>query len=296
MRLHDHRAGEAAGQRRRRFPESREHAGELLRSAVHPFVVEQRAAAAADCSRPCGQARRHRDNRERAAQSGPQHGRPGPRRCPPCVATRRRDRRPAAPARAGRCRGPGGRPSPRASSSRRASPCRAIRTTSPPMLLGRKLLKKVATRNERSECPHPHVHDLLRVQQQPPAPGARQHHQEVQRERRSEPGKRCRPRIIPQARHVAASDEQPQQPDADDDLREQDEPTTGGRWRSRGGWWIRHSQCGDRILLSRVEQVPRTGILSIPHVRVCQSMCVSAGMRVSADCRARVVRLDHRAR
>ena len=48
-----------------------------------------------------------------------------------------------------------------------------MRMTSPPMLLGRKLLKKLATRNEPSSVAPRHVH-VLRVEQQLPAPGARE--------------------------------------------------------------------------------------------------------------------------
>ena len=44
-----------------------------------------------------------------------------------------------------------------------------MRITSPPMLLGRKLLKKIATRNEPSSERRAHVH-VLRVEQQVPAP------------------------------------------------------------------------------------------------------------------------------
>ena len=46
-----------------------------------------------------------------------------------------------------------------------------MRTTSPPMLLGRRLLKKSATRNELSELPWRDI-DVLRLEQQPPAPHA----------------------------------------------------------------------------------------------------------------------------
>ena len=49
-----------------------------------------------------------------------------------------------------------------------------MRTTSPPMLLGRKLLKKSGDEVRRQQRPRRHVH-VLRAQQQLPAPRARQH-------------------------------------------------------------------------------------------------------------------------
>ena len=132
-------------------------------------------------SRPCGastagSATAARRQRTRATAHTTA---PVPRRRPPRVAA-------VAATAASRTRP--SRPMPRSTSTTDAASVReraglavsAIRTTSPPMLLGRKLLKNVATRNDSVSARAAHVH-ALRVEQQAPAPGAREHHQEVQR-------------------------------------------------------------------------------------------------------------------
>ena len=58
--------------------------------------------------------------------------------------------------------------------------------TSPPMLLGRKLLKNVATRNDPVSALNGEA-QILRAEQQAPAPGAGQHHDEVEPERAEQP-------------------------------------------------------------------------------------------------------------
>ena len=93
----------------------------------------------------------------------------------------------------------------------------AMRMTSPPMLLGRKLLKNVATRNESVRTPEREA-QVLRAEQQAPAPGAREHHREVEHQRAEQPGGRCRARDRPEPRDVDAGEEHPQQPEADDGL------------------------------------------------------------------------------
>ena len=99
----------------------------------------------------------------------------------------------------------------------------AMRMTSPPMLLGRKLLKKVATRNDavRRLNGKPHV---LGAEQQAPAPRrcrgpSRGRDRARQRARRPRPCRATRP----QPRHVDAREEQPQQPEADGGLEDGNE-------------------------------------------------------------------------
>ena len=55
-----------------------------------------------------------------------------------------------------------------------------MRTTSPPILLGKKLLKKIATRYEDRSALRGDV-NVLGAEKETPAPGARQRHHEVQR-------------------------------------------------------------------------------------------------------------------
>ena len=89
--------------------------------------------------------------------------------------------------------------------------------TSPPMLLGRKLLKNSATRNEPSSVRRGDVH-VLRVEQQMPAPHAGEHVDDVDAERDGEPGHRRPARARPQAADVDAREEKREQDDADGEL------------------------------------------------------------------------------
>ena len=172
-RLHEDRAGEAAGERAGLIAEARQRAGELLDPVADPFRVKdaQRLQQASE-ARPA-RAPPARDAGRADEEAGPEPQRPDRQR-------RRLARAPAATSR--RSPRPAPAPSGRAPRSTRTTVVASVfepagravsrmRMTSPPILLGRKLLKKVATRNEPSSDRAAHVH-VLRVEQQTPAPGA----------------------------------------------------------------------------------------------------------------------------
>ena len=73
---------------------------------------------------------------------------------------------------------------------RRGSAVSRMRNTSPPMLLGRKLLKKFATRNDPNSVRRFRSH-LLRVEQEMPAPRACDHVEAVDEQRSDQPRHRC---------------------------------------------------------------------------------------------------------
>ena len=110
----------------------------------------------------------------------------------------------------------------------------AIRMTSPPMLLGRKLLKKVATRNELTRCPIEQS-TLLRRDQHAPAPGADGDH--ACRRRRARPPSSADPSTASacaDGREVGLTEEQDQEAQADGDLDER-ERSSGRRCARTGG-------------------------------------------------------------
>ena len=146
-RLDDDRAGETPGERRGRLLKRRERGGQPLEPLVHPLGVQDAQRLQQPGERLRHQQRRRRDHR-RHAEARPQHARAD-----------RTDRRRAAARRdapsAAISTSPSS-PSPRSISTTvvasvfepAAGAVSAMRMTSPPMLLGRKLLKNVATRND----------------------------------------------------------------------------------------------------------------------------------------------------
>ena len=78
-----------------------------------------------------------------------------------------------------------------------------MRMTSPPMLLGRKLLKNSRDEIRAEQRPPTHL-DVLRVQQELPAPRAGQHVDGVDGQRDGEPDDRCLAGTRPQTRGVDA--------------------------------------------------------------------------------------------
>ena len=105
--------------------------------------------------------------------------------------------------------------------------------TSPPMLLGRKLLKKLATRSEPSSVRAGHVH-VLRLEQQVPAPDAGERRSRGRRRARRPATAATRDvRSAQSACHVDAREEKRQQREADHELRGSHQVASacdGARW------------------------------------------------------------------
>ena len=171
--LHEDRAAEAAGERARALAEAGERRRQLLDSVADPFGMERRVSGWSSRPKPAARARpartRPRPAKKPAQSHAGQIGSAAWRRA--AGRERRAAARPPARAPSARARDRPARPSSPASSIRAARAVSRIRMTSPPMLLGRKLLKKIATRNEPSSRSGGNVH-VLRVEQQMPAPGA----------------------------------------------------------------------------------------------------------------------------
>ena len=110
-----------------------------------------------------------------------------------------------------------------------------IRMTSPPMLLGRKLLKNVATRYELSSQPIG-TRTCWASSSSLPAPCARpaSSARYSSRAAASQAGGRV-PDVAPQTRQVGAAEQQVQQPDADDDLQQERQRPAQRRSGCRSG-------------------------------------------------------------
>ena len=191
QRLDDDGAEEAAGQSARRLAEAVQHAVSCCSRAPTHSGWSRRSGRSSRSS-PSGARTAGAETAAAINEPAPQHPRGHrtphgiPRRRPRSRPPRRRGR-----ARAARCRDRSGRRSRPAFESALSFAVSVIRTTSPPMLLGRKLLKNVATRNDCVKR-RAGTGDALGVEQQPPAPRAGQHHQQVEAERAGQP-QRSRP-------------------------------------------------------------------------------------------------------
>ncbi len=89
----------------------------------------------------------------------------------------------------------------------------ATRTTSPPILLGRKLLKKVATRKDLVSVLRP-TSICLEPEQQAPAPGADREHETVDAEGRDGPRGVHLPEARRHGRHICPAEQDDEQDSA----------------------------------------------------------------------------------
>ena len=117
-----------------------------------------------------------------------------------------------------------------------------MRMTSPPMLLGRKLLKKSGDEERRQRRAEGHV-DVLRLQQQIPAPGAGERRDPEDGQRDQQPRQRRQPRGLPELRRIGFREEHDEKNDADRELDRQDAVAARA---GRFVWGLGHSAKGMR--------------------------------------------------
>ena len=198
-----------------RLAEARERAGQpASRSSTHS-AWSTRSGCSSSRERPRGSAAPA--SRRSPPTPKPAHSMPGAepvRAAMPRPGVSRRSP-PSGPARAARARDRSARRSWPASSSRRPAPCRRSGSRRRRCCSGRKLLKNVATRNDEVSVLNGKA-TCCALQQQSPAPGAREHHRQIvaQQRRGSQAGEALRA-TRPQPRDVHPREQQPEQADAD---------------------------------------------------------------------------------